>query len=46
MCLLDRVVFDDVGLVEEYGAGHRVCNAQRVCAFVVQSVSKSFRSNL
>jgi len=42
MCLLDLVILDDVGLVEEYGTGHHVCNARRVCALVGKSVRKIF----
>ena len=38
MCLLD-----DVGLVEEYGVGHHVCNAQRVCALVVMIIREIFQ---
>jgi len=43
MCLLDLVVLDDVGLVEEYGDGHHACNARRVCALVVKSIRKFFQ---
>jgi hypothetical protein len=43
VCPLDIVVLDDVGLVEEYGAGHHVCNAHRVCDIVVMFAREIFQ---